>query len=164
MMNVSIGRESIRLRSASLPPLLGVVTNAAYDFIEPLLIEPSSIELPSIEPLDFRASIRSIIKQFRISEIFVVAIQPVFEASESKAFPTRKMLSAFCDEMTSAMPRVWCLGWISHMFVTALTKSLRPAHLNDVARLMYEPGQCPVYHIISTPKLFMEKIDVGLNY
>jgi hypothetical protein len=88
------------------------------------------------------------------------------------------MLSAFHNKMTSAMPRVWCLGWISHVFVTALTKSLRPSHLNDVARLMYELGQCPLYHSITTPKLLMGKrryiylenffgwwmVDVGLNY
>jgi hypothetical protein len=35
------------------------------------------------------------------------------------------------------------------MFVTALTKSPRPAHLKDVAQLEYEPEQSLVYYIPS---------------
>ena len=119
-----------------LPPLPGVASNAARDFMEPSLIEPPSIQLPSIdhraivhptmsiesiylrtynfiEPSSinnhFRTSIGSIIKQFRISE-FAVAIQSVFEASESKVLNTREMMSAFRDEVTRAIAQVLCLG------------------------------------------------------
>ncbi len=35
------------------------------------------------------------------------------------------------------------------MFVTVLTKSLRPVHLKDVAQLKYDPEQSLVYHIPS---------------
>jgi len=68
-------------------------------------IEPSSINN------HFRTSIGSIIKQFRISEV-AVAIQSVFEASESKVqvLNTREMLSAFRDEVTRAIAQVLCLG------------------------------------------------------
>jgi len=65
------------------------------------------------------------------------------------------VLSAFCDEMTRAVARVLCLGRNGCMFVTALTKSTRLAHLSDVAEFAYEPRQSPVFHI--NPKLLMGK-------
>ena len=72
------------------------------------------------------------------------------ESSESKALNTPKTLSARHDEVAKAVAGVWCLGWVGYMYiVTALTESLRPSHLNDVAKLVYELGQSPVYHIPS---------------
>jgi hypothetical protein len=60
------------------------------------------------------------------------------------------MLSARHDEVAKVVAGVWCLGWVGYMYiVTALTESLRPSHLNDVAKLVYELGQSPVYHIPS---------------
>jgi hypothetical protein len=67
----------------------------------------------------------------------------VFEAFESKALNTRKMLSAFQDEVARAVTGMWCLGWIGCMLVTATTESSRPALHNDVVELV------PVYHIPS---------------
>jgi hypothetical protein len=74
------------------------------------------------------------------------------------------------SRVLTAVPQVWCLSWISHMFVTGVTKSPRLVHLDDVVRLTYELGQCPVYHIPS--KRFDGKKDgyvfrivgVGLGY
>ncbi len=95
-------------------------------------------------------------EQFQIFE-FTVAIQLVFESSEFKALHIREMLSAFCNEMAMATTDCGCLGWIGHMFVTALTKSSRPAHLEYVAELEYEPEKSLVYHIPSNT--FDEKKD-----
>ncbi len=69
-----------------------------------------------------RTSIRSNIKQFQTFE-FAVAIQSVFEASESKALNIRKILIVFCNEVAMVATNKGCFGWIGHMFVTGLTKS-----------------------------------------
>ncbi len=96
-----------------LPPLPGVATNSPYDFIDRSSIELSSFQLADFEPSSIkttpiekmlvdsiisrtyhfiepspvhdrlRISIRSIIQQCQIFQ-FAVAIQSVYEASESR--------------------------------------------------------------------------------
>jgi hypothetical protein len=64
------------------------------------------------------------------------------------------MPRVFCDEVARvATDLMRYLGWIGQMFVTELTKSLRPAHLDNDAELAYELGQSSVYHISSKKRM-----------
>ncbi len=140
--------ELLSINRMSIEPLPIDTMFRMYNFIEPLPINNAALLPSSIT--NFRTKIESIIKQFWISE-FVVAILSVFEASESKALNTHEKLSVFCNEVARAVTGVWCLGWIGHMFVTAMTESPRQALHDDVTELV------PVYHIPS--KTFDEKMD-----
>ncbi len=126
-----------------LHPLPGVATNAAYDFIVPLPVlhrtPPPSFVEPSPIPSSRRPSkdngVHDDCRHWMASPAtrLSTGMTTFLTSGQTSGHPvdycsTRKMLSVFRDEMASAVPRVWCVGWISHMCVTGLTESLRPVH------------------------------------
>ncbi len=130
--------------SSTKPLSIKSIFSRTYSFIELLSVHnQASLRLPITNNhfLHFRTSIRSIMQQLQFCEIDV-AIQLIFDIWGS--FSTLQMLSAFHDEVASAIPWVWCFGWMSHIFVTKTTKSPRMLHLNDVVNITYELWQWPV--------------------